>query len=776
VLRAGGAERVRQLDDLTQLGAAVAAAAGSTWAAWRTGGRVRRAWSAVGGGAAMWAAGQVVWCYYELVTGSGTPFPSVADAGYLLFPIGAAIGLWLLPSTDGTQGRARWLLDGGIVVSSLITISWATTLGAVARSGGDTPFAFAVSLAYPIGDILILSLAIMALCRPQADRRQLVLLSVAMTAMAVADSSFAYLNAVGRYSTGSLTDIGWVAAFLLLALAGVDAGARRVAAPTTLTGRAATATMLPYLPLLAAAATLGVRHAQGHRLDGPELAGISVGLVLVLTRQYLTVRENRALLLVVAAREAQLHDQAFHDPLTGLANRALFINRADHALELHGRDLRPVSVLFVDLDDFKTINDTMGHAAGDEVLIRVADRLRGALRNGDTLARLGGDEFAVLLEDGGEPANVGDRLVESLQAPFRLEGGLVTIRASVGLTQLLPEENTPTLDVLLAHADIAMYSAKRAGKGRLACYEPTMTSLHADDVALRAPLVGAIESGAIDIAYQPIADITTGEIVCVEALARWEHDGRAVPPVEFIPMAARAGALGDLTVHMLDRSTAQVARWTRQFGRPLQVSVNVPPSAIVDRAFPDVVADVLARNELDPTQLVLEITEEALLDDLATATDVTQRLRALGVQLSLDDFGTGYSSLLHLQNIELDSLKIDRGFISNLDTEPAAERLVDGILFLATRLGLEVIAEGVERKSQADVLQRLGCTLVQGYLYTPPGTVRDITRTLLSRTGHPSLGSSVSPARAVERRDHAHRPHRTARLGAPAGLRPHGDS
>ena len=744
-LQPGGSRVVLVIDDLTQLGAACAAVLATGWAARRHDGRERAAWASVSVGLGAWTAGQALWTFYELIADRHTPFPSWADAGYLLFPVGAAAGLWLLPTISGSA-RQRWLLDGGIIVSALVAVSWATTLGAVAHAPSDSHFGFAVSVAYPIGDILVLSMAILAVCRPHAHRRQLVLLSLAMTAMAVADSVFAYLNATGRYATGSLSDVGWVAAFLLLTIAGSHAATRTVPAnvPLVEPDQPAAATLLPYLPLLCAAGVIVVRQVQGIGVDIVEFLSMSVAFTLVLARQYLTVRENRGLLQVVAAREDELHQQAFRDPLTGLANRALFINRAEHALDLHRRDLRAVSVLFCDLDDFKAVNDTLGHAGGDELLVRVAERLRGALRPGDTLARLGGDEFAVLLEDDAQPAIVGARLVQALYDPFALRGGTVTVRTTVGLTQLLPDEQTPTVDVLLAHADIAMYAAKRAGKGQLAAYDATMTSANADDLTLRQSLIEAVTGHRIALAYQPIVDMHTGAIVGVEALARWTHDGIAIPPDRFIPIAHRAGVLGELTGHVLEQACRQLAVWSTRSGRPdLHVAVNIPPSAIIDRTTPARITDLLRRHRLQPAQLVLEVTEEALLENLPVGREVSRQLRDIGVQMSLDDFGTGYSSLLHLKTIHLNGLKIDRGFITNIDTDPTAEHLLDGILSLARHLGLTVIAEGVERPTQAATLRRLHCQFAQGYLYSPAIDTEGISR-LLAGPAHALLPSAES--------------------------------
>jgi len=751
--RPGGARGVLVLDDLTQLTAAVAAAVSAVWAARRSLGRMRRSWSAAAIGAGCWAGGQLVWCYYELVVGRPAPFPSAADAGYLVFPVAAAASLWLFPSVEGAAGRRRWIFDGGIVVTALVAVSWMTTLGAIARAGGDSHFALGVSLAYPIGDILILTMALSGLGRASLYRTQLVLLSGAMSAMAVADSSFAYLTAAGKYVTGGPSDIGWVASFLLLAVAAVHcgsgashdlrslppsaSGAGRKGEPERApdvrpAGRPEAASMLPYIPLLIASVVMVARHFTGHPVDGVEALALAAAFGLVLVRQYNTVRENRRLLDAIAAREAALHQQAFYDQLTGLPNRSLFTDRVQHALDLHRRDLRSIAVLFCDLDDFKTVNDTMGHGAGDTLLVRVAERLRVALRPGDTLARLGGDEFAVLLEDGGEPAAVAARLVQALREGFDLGGVIVTVRASIGVTVLRPEQETPVLDGLLAQADIAMYSAKRAGKGQLAVYHPAMVVPHTDDLLLRQPLATAIATRAIAVAFQPIIDLSDGSVHGFEALARWTHEQQPVPPGQFIPVASRAGLLDELTEHMLHQACGQLAVWTERYGRPdLRVGVNVPPGLVADRAFPGLVARVIDRYRLRPGQLVLEITEDALLDDLEDARVVTGQLRELGARLSLDDFGRGYSSLLHLQQITLDSLKIDKGFLAEVDRDPAAERFTAAILSLGSNLGLSVIAEGVERTTQAEVLVRLGCPMAQGYLFGRPATPEDNAGVLL---------------------------------------------
>lgn len=439
------------------------------------------------------------------------------------------------------------------------------------------------------------------------------------------------------------------------------------------------------------------------------------------------------------AREAELDWRAFHDELTGLPNRAMFLDRLGHALDLHRRDLRPLAVLMFDLDDFKAVNDTLGHACGDDLLIRVAERVRGAVRPGDTLARLSGDEFAVLLEDGGDPVVTGARVLSALEAPFTIEATSIRIGASLGIAALPAAAEAVSVDTMLVQAEIAMYTAKRGGKGRLALYDPVMTVPEARDLQLREPLRHAIASGGIEAFYQPIVELDSGRVVAFEALARWTHDSEAVSPEVFIPIAARSGLLPALTDHMLELAGAQLARWSQQLGhQDLRVCVNVPPGLITDPEFPGKVADCIRRHALAPQQLVLEITEDALLTDLPAVRDVTHQLRAVGATLSLDDFGVGYSSLLHLQQIPLQSVKIDRGFTRDLGTNPRTERFMRALLALGRDLGLNVIVEGVECPAQADVLRRLGCTHAQGYLFARAAHPDDL-RALLGLTA--PLGS-----------------------------------
>ncbi len=425
---------------------------------------------------------------------------------------------------------------------------------------------------------------------------------------------------------------------------------------------------------------------------------------------------------------ANLRWLAFHDKLTGLPNRAAFDDRVRHALALHRRDGRPLSVLTLDVDDFKAVNDTFGHHGGDELLVQLAERISGALAAGDTLARLGGDEFAVLLEDGAcreadrSAAPVAERVLAVMDEPFTIGDSRIGVGMSVGMASLeVDRQGSADAGTLLSGANVALYTAKRGGKAQIVSYDEAMQLPESRGLQLREPLRRAVASGGIEAVYQPIVDINTREISGVECLARWTHEGIAISPEVFIPLAARSNLLRPLTDLMLDHACSQLASWNHQFGHQrLRAAVNVAPQLLVDPAFPAAVAEHVEAHGLQPRQLTLEVTEDALVRDLEAARMVCEDLHRRGFALSLDDFGTGYSSLLHLRSIPLDAVKIDRGFIGDVDSNPDTQRFVRAMITMGHDLGLQVVVEGVERQSQADTLAELGATYAQGYLYARP--------------------------------------------------------
>jgi diguanylate cyclase (GGDEF)-like protein/PAS domain S-box-containing protein len=412
----------------------------------------------------------------------------------------------------------------------------------------------------------------------------------------------------------------------------------------------------------------------------------------------------------------ELTHQAFHDPLTGLANQALFRDRVDHAatrLQRHGGQL---AVLFIDLDDFKTVNDSLGHSAGDALLMIVSDRLTSCLRAGDTAARLGGDEFAVLMEelnDVNEATTVAERILASLQEPVVLDALQIRTTASIGIAYGTSGAGSHEM---LRNADLAMYTAKAGGKNCARVFAREMHRAAVERLDFEAHLRGAAERGELVVHYQPIYDLRNRRVTALEALVRWHHPERGpLAPLAFIPFAEETGLIDEIGQHVLVAACEEARRWRSDFGSGAPaVSVNVAPRQLLDPRLPDRVEALLDRSSLPPDRLVLEITEGALMKDPAAASVGLERLSELGVRLAVDDFGTGYSSLAYLQQFPINLLKIDRSFVNNMLTR-SGSLLVQAIVQISHTLGLVPVAEGVESQAQADVLTEFGCDLAQGF-------------------------------------------------------------
>ena len=428
------------------------------------------------------------------------------------------------------------------------------------------------------------------------------------------------------------------------------------------------------------------------------------------------------------ALEARLLHQAFYDGLTGLANRSLFRDRVEHALARSVRDRASVVVLFLDLDHFKNVNDTLGHASGDALLRIVAGRLLNATRGSDTVARLGGDEFAVLLENArtdAEATVVAERIVQSLQTAIELAPGqAVRVSTSIGIARAAELD---TVDELLRNADVAMYAAKASTRGGFAFFDQSMHTALVDRVMMEADLRRAIDDRELWVAYQPIVDLESGRISGMEALARWQHPLKGtIQPATFIPVAEETGMIIAVGNVVLVEACRQVANWNAGRAEPLTVTVNLSAAQLQSETLLDDVAGALAGPGLLPGCLVLEITESVLMQNGTDALERLRALKALGVQLAVDDFGTGYSSLSYLQQFPVDILKIDRSFTSGLTRGPNQDALARTIIALGDLLTLRTIAEGVELEQQHERLKELGCSHGQGYLFSKPLTAREM--------------------------------------------------
>ncbi len=428
--------------------------------------------------------------------------------------------------------------------------------------------------------------------------------------------------------------------------------------------------------------------------------------------------------------EAELLHQAFHDSLTGLANRALFRDRLGHALARRGRDDGLVAVLFLDLDGFKEINDTLGHSSGDELLVMVAERLSEQVRGGDTVARFGGDEFAILVEDptsAVDAPGLAERIGKALERPFDLVTRPVHVSASIGIA-VGDSDGATTAEQLLRNADLAMYQAKSSPEDGYAIYSPDMHSSLVQRVQLEADLRTALERDEFVLHYQPLIDLKSGQIRGTEALVRWQHPVRGlVAPNDFIPVTETTGLIRPLGLWVLRQACAQTVAWQRSSPelRELRISVNVSARQLPDPELFAQVRDILDQTGLSPLHLTLEMTESVLMEHSEEIRTNLESLRAIGVRLAIDDFGTGYSSLSYLHRFPVDVLKIDRSFIERL-SNGGDGALVSTIVRLGQTMHLETVAEGIEQAEEMLMLRRQGCTTGQGYHFSPPVAADDL--------------------------------------------------
>jgi diguanylate cyclase (GGDEF)-like protein/PAS domain S-box-containing protein len=449
------------------------------------------------------------------------------------------------------------------------------------------------------------------------------------------------------------------------------------------------------------------------------------------------VTERRAL------RE-RLAYAAIHDPLTTLPNRVLFMDRLETALTRAARHGRMVAVVFLDLDRFKLVNDGMGHAAGDRLLERVAERLQRVTRPSDTVARFGGDEFVVLCEEIADEAvavEMAQRLADALREPVVLSEGEIFVTASLGLA--LSGGDRDTAASLVRDADTAMYTAKDRGRARIEVFDPESHGVVLDKVHLRSELHGALDRGEFRVYYQPIVETSTGRLTCVEALLRWQHPDRGLlHPGEFLAMAEESGLISSIGAWVLEESCRQAMAWSTERrlaglgSDPISVSVNLSPRQLTDPDLVEEVAAIVARTGIAPETVWLEITEGALAADTESTLAVLRRLRALGIRLAIDDFGTGYASLGYLKSFPVEVLKIDRSFIVGLGRGVEDSTIVRSVIALARSLGLDCVAEGIERPQQLEELNALGCAFVQGFLLGVP---------LPADVLGPQLGDDLSP-------------------------------
>jgi diguanylate cyclase len=745
----GGQSTMRVLIVVGGLGFPSFAAVSAGLAARRTRGRQRRAWVFMTVGLGAWTLSELVVIYHRVWIGNVHPlYPSVANAGFLLFPVAACVAMLVLPAGYPGGNWFRMVLDGAIVATALFVVSWVAVLRQAYAATGVKNSAAIVSLAYPVSEVVTVTVAVLVLARAHARWRATVaLLTVGLTLIAASGAAYEYLFARDNYAFDNPVGLGWSAGVVIVGIAALTCRPEPPYAPpepsASLT--APVSLWLPYLPL-AIAGGLELVEFRSILKSDPAFGVVPWLVIAVLARQFLVVAENRRLLHSVS-------DRALRDPLTNLANRVLFHDRLEHAIQLYHRDKRSVAVLSMDLDDFKLINDNLGHPAGDALLIQAAQRLLGCARTGDTVARLGGDEFAVLIEDAGENAHlIVYQIMEAFERPFSTDGEIIFMRPSAGLA--VADADDPDLfgAELLKQADMAMYSAKRL-RGGLQTYSPDMhlsdevlPALHASDVLpsrgglievrLLSDLRQAISRRALTVLYQPKVDLRTTEVVGAEALVRWPHPiFGLVRPQQFLPLVRQHGLMRTVTDLVLDQALGDAAQWQRR-GVAVPVAVNLFPPLVGDVNLPSRIFDALARHDLPGESLIIEITEDLLLDNIDRTRNVLEALRERNIHIALDDFGSGYSALTYLRKLPIDEVKVDHDLIGHVLTDPRADAIVRAVVDLAHALNVTTVAEGVENAEIGEYLRDCGCDVAQGIYYSPPITAAAMMELMASPAPH----------------------------------------
>lgn len=672
---------------------------------------------------ACWLFGQVLWW-----TGAAGGALKVAGvAAYLVCPILALAAVILLLRSGGAiagqrdgllrQPSVTNILDGVVAGLSFLILAamggfGTKSTGALPRSGEP-----AVEMVFALSELLLVAAAVVVAMVYDAERpyrTNYLLLVGGLVTMAAADRIVTYLRAVDAVGAELWGGLGLILGPLMIAYAMLENSPADADRPNRGTDWAHLT--LPYVGFLGIAVLFAFHVLIGRPLHPFEVCATVLMVLLVTIRQVVAMRAQRLLTHRLYRVQRGLAYQVHHDPLTALPNRIMFTQRLDEAMR-HGRFV----LIFVDLDDFKDVNDRFGHAAGDELLCAVGDRLQRCVSNDDTLARIGGDEFAILIDGADEQLDVvADRIRVALRDPFAVQGNSVRVRASMGLVRPGVDGSQQTSDDLLRQADISMYAGKRLGKDTAVIYQPS-TGIRGDFPSALRRADGGVPVG-FRLAYQPVVGLPDGAPVAVEALARWTApNGMQISPETFVGAAEAAGLGAVLDALVLDLACGEVV----SAGLNLDIHVNIGAARLGNTGFEDDVRRTLERYRLEPGRLVVEITETVPIVDLAAAAAQIVRLTALGVKVALDDFGAGYNSLTYLHALPVHMVKLDRGLAIGADSvrDLALYRSVVG---LCAELGFAVIAEGIETTAQAETVVAAGCHLAQGHLFGRPGPIGDI--------------------------------------------------
>ena len=698
-------------------------------------GHGRAAWTTLSVALATLAAAALAWSPYSPLLHHFSS-PSLANALYVMFDVLAAVAITQFPTELTTTSWVRLQLDSLIAAVALLLLLWAA-LPASAQRAPREP-GLATVLVCSVLDLFVVVVAVRLLARAGVGRRGVLgSLTAAFLLREFCDLAATYQMTTGHNGAAAAIGIGWALALVLLAAAALMARGPQPMdrMPVIDAIPSQRSVWLPYMPLLIAS-TVGPALV----LTGPLQVGVPALMALVFIRQLSAARENRRLLRAAA-------DRASHDPLTGLANRTLFYERLARAMELGKRDDRSVLVAVLDIDDFKMVNDVLGHPVADSALIGVAERLANCVQPPDTVARLGGDEFAFLLEGGIDRQHlVASSIVEAFDEPIVIDGQEILLWPSVGMAIASSDEPDLAPVALVQRADIAMYAAKRSRSSQMQTFSPDMTLIDPDlvveweertarrpthngaaQIRLLRELRHATEHGELGVVYQPEIELSTGRIVRVEALLRWPHPQLGeLRPEAFLSLVRQHGLMRQVSELVLDKALDDAARWVA-LGAATPVAVNLFAPLLCETRQ---LVDALAARNLCAELLTVEITEDAVLADVGRVTALLRELREIGVRVAIDDFGSGYSALSYLHDLPSDDVKLDRRFIAAVTSDKRAATVVRAVIDLAHELGMSVVAEGIEDAATVAWLREHGCDVGQGYHLGLPATAADTARFL----------------------------------------------
>jgi diguanylate cyclase (GGDEF)-like protein len=754
VVPAGPGQRL--YDDAAQFAAGLLAAF-ACFAAAREHTGLRARWRLlIGAGLTGWTVCRLWWAVHDVLDPGRGPAVSAADVGFLILPLFVFLALLAMSSALPRPVRASLprdrvvlVIDGFLISGSLLALGWSVLPHRIFHEAARNPWTTGMAAAYPVADLVLVVMALLMLAmRPAWAPARSTLWLAAAGLVALGCSDTVRLLTLGTGVPSPLESAGYLIGPALLAAAALTnpgtSGPPAVQAPEPDWLHL----ILPYVPVVATGVVIAARTGAGGQLSSYEAYLGWLGLGLVVARQMFTIVDNTVLLARVSEGQERLHHQAYHDPLTGLANRALFRERLVLALDAYRHRGVPVALLFADLDDFKLINDSFGHAMGDRLLRAIAGRLVGCVGSADLVARLGGDEFAVLLERRATEADpIGRAILAALREPFEIDGHTIGISASLGLVLPEPGDQEISADILLRRADAAMYTSKRRGKNALVRYAGRADGGPNADLPhlLMRALAEDPAAYGFEVYYQPIVNLADGVVVAVEALARWTDPvAGPVDPDVFVTVAERTGLVAAIDDFVLDRACADAAALAAAYGRPIDVHVNVSAARLGQHGLAGGVLAALNRHGVPESRLVVEITETKRIPDLPRAVEVARTLREHGVRVALDDFGSGYNALAQLHSLPIDIVKLD-STLTDVDVSPErAGALCRSVVQICADLGIAVIAEGIETTARARALAALGCKLGQGYLFGQPGPVHRLSATIPIQPGPTSAAHLAS--------------------------------